>query len=151
MPQTQNEIDMIARNLIIGSFVFFALFIGTLVAVCMREDISLVSPDYYKQELAYQDQIKKINNTAGLAIKPSVEIVDGNLIIEFDKANLVEGGEVLLFCPSNSKMDRTYKLMANETPSQKFDLEGLNTGMYRVKLSWRVDGNEYYQEDVIYL
>jgi len=151
MPQTQNEIDMIARNLIIGSFVFFALFIGTLVAVCMREDISLVSPDYYKQELAYQDQIKKINNTAGLAIKPSVEIVDGNLIIEFDKANLVEGGEVLLFCPSNSKMDRTYKLMANETLSQKFDLEGLNTGMYRVKLSWRVDGNEYYQEDVIYL
>jgi len=142
---------MAIRNLIIGSFIFFALFIGTLVTVCMREDISLVSSDYYKQELSYQDQIKKINNTASLAIKPSIAISEGKLVIEFDKANQISEGEVLLFCPSNSKMDRTFKMEINKATSQKFNLEGLSAGMYRVKLSWRVDGNDYYQEEVIYI
>lgn len=140
---------MAVRNLIIGAFVFFALFIGTLVAVCMREDISLVSADYYNQELAYQDQIKKINNTAGLAIKPSIKIMGGKLIIEFDKTSEIESGDVLLFCPSNSKMDRRFKLKAEGESSSKLDLSGLATGMYRVKLSWRVNGSDYYQEEVI--
>jgi len=140
---------MAVRNLIIGAFVFFALFIGTVVAVCMREDISLVSSDYYNQELAYQDQIKKINNTAGLAIKPSIKIIDGKLIIEFDKTSEIESGDVLLFCPSNSKMDRRFKLEAARASSRKLDLSGLATGMYRVKLSWRLNGSDYYQEEVI--
>jgi hypothetical protein len=34
---------------IIVSFVLFAGFIGTLVTVCVRQDISLVSKDYYKE------------------------------------------------------------------------------------------------------
>ena len=41
---------------IVVAFVFFSLFIGTLVTVCVRQDISLVSTDYYKEELIYQDQ-----------------------------------------------------------------------------------------------
>ena len=35
------------------SFVLFALFIGALVVVCVRQDINLVALDYYKQEIDY--------------------------------------------------------------------------------------------------
>ena len=51
---------------IILAFVLFAGFIATLVVVCVREDISLVSKDYYKEELLYQDQIQRLNNASQL-------------------------------------------------------------------------------------
>lgn len=61
---------------IVVSFVLFAAFIGTLVAVCLREDISLVTKDYYQEELAYQDQIQRLNNVAELKEKPVIRVVD---------------------------------------------------------------------------
>ena len=47
---------------IIVSFVLFAAFIGILVVICVRQDISLVSKNYYQEELAYQQQIDRMNN-----------------------------------------------------------------------------------------
>jgi len=57
---------------IVVAFVLFAAFIGTLVVVCVRQDVSLVSRDYYRQELAYQNQIQRLNNTAALLEKPVI-------------------------------------------------------------------------------
>ena len=48
---------------IVLAFVLFAVFIGVLVAVCVREDISLVSRNYYNEELDYQTK-----NASGLPL-----------------------------------------------------------------------------------
>ena len=61
---------------IVVAFVLFAVFIGTLVTVCVRQDISLVSKEYYKEELAYQDQIVRIANTEKLGLKPKITKVN---------------------------------------------------------------------------
>ena len=42
---------------IVLSFILFAAFIGTLVTVCIRQDISLVSKDYYEEELQYDKSV----------------------------------------------------------------------------------------------
>ena len=65
-------------NGIIFSFVLFAIFIAILVTVCVRQDISLVSSDYYQEELKYQDQITRINNTSKLDTQPVIKIVQNN-------------------------------------------------------------------------
>ena len=58
---------------IVISFVFFIGLLFGLVYISMNQDISLVSENYYEQELAYEDQIQRIKNTnnleEGLALK----------------------------------------------------------------------------------
>lgn len=134
---------------IIVAFVLFAAFIATLVVICVREDISLVSKDYYKEELLYQDQVERMNNTAQLKEKPVITIVGNNLQIEFAQFGKVESGEMKLFCPSNSAMDKNFKLESSQQSTKFFSLEGLQNGMYRVKFLWKMEGKEFYQEEII--
>lgn len=134
---------------IVVAFVFFSLFIGTLVTVCVRQDISLVSTDYYKEELIYQDQISRINNTERLKVKPSVrKTSDTSLQISF--VHKIEKGELKLFCPSNKNMDRAYIFDA-AAQIQSFKIDDLKGGMYRAKILWSMAGKEFYYEEVIYI
>lgn len=133
------------------SFILFAGFIATLVIVCMRQDISLVSKDYYKEELAYQNQIERLNNTAALVIKPSIHLTNHALHLTLDTTVAIERGEVTIFCPSNASMDRTFLVSATKGLHQNFDLTGLQAGMYRVKFSWSMHGKDFYHEEIINL
>jgi hypothetical protein len=134
---------------IIVAFVLFAIFIATLVIVCVRQDISLVSKNYYKDELAYQDQIQRMNNTAMLEEKPAIKVVGHQLQIEYSQFSLVDRGELKLFCPSNTAMDRDFKIRSSNAHTQYFELDHLQKGMYRVKLRWSMKGKEFYKESII--
>jgi hypothetical protein len=136
---------------IIVSFILFASFIGILVAVCMKEDISLVSENYYQDELVYQDQIRRIRNTADLKSKPAIKIVANQLQVQFESFPSVDHGELRLFCPSNSTMDRNFRLSPSREHIQVFDLGAVQRGAYKAKLKWSMDGKEYYQEETVYL
>ncbi|MBA4056656.1 MAG: hypothetical protein C0490_18220 [Marivirga sp.] len=138
-------------NWIVVAFILFAVFIGTLVTVCVREDVDLVSKDYYQQELQYQDQIQRLNNTSRLLEKPEVKIVNQRLQVVFSKWDDIDNGEIKLFCPSNPKMDRNFPLVRSSERVQSFTVESLQKGMYRAKLMWKVDGNEFYMEEVVYI
>lgn len=135
---------------IIVAYLLFAGFIASLVTVCMRQDISLVSPDYYKKELAYQDQIDRLERTAELKIKPVINVQRYSIHIAFDSTKLIQQGTLELFSPSNPKMDRTFNLEVNDHLYNK-DVSDLLPGMYRLRLSWTVEGKEYYQEEIINL
>ncbi len=135
---------------IVVSFILFAVFIGTLVTICLREDISLVSKNYYKEELVYQTQIERLNNTHQLAQKPTVKIVEpGILKVEFNQLEKIQEGQLKLFCPSNSEMDRNFKLKLLNNGGEEIDLVGLESGMYKVKLLWTMQGKEFYLEEII--
>ena len=57
---------------VISAFVLFGLFIGSLVVICVREDVNLVSKDYYQQELNHQAKIIQQENANQLAEKPQL-------------------------------------------------------------------------------
>jgi hypothetical protein len=134
---------------IILAFVLFAGFIASLVVVCLRQDISLVSKDYYKEELLYQEQIQRLNNAAALKERPVITIEDNELLLRFALLDKVDGGELKLFCPSNSRMDRIFTIGNSEQLTQSYSVEGLQRGMYRAKLRWTIDGKEFFQEEII--
>jgi hypothetical protein len=136
-------------NWIVVAFVFFALFIGTLVTVCVRQDISLVSQSYYNDELDYQEQIKRIKNTNGLLVKPVIHrSPDGSLEIRFDAQQKIAKGRVNLFCPSDPGSDKEFQFKSSLT-TQQFDISTFKKGMYKAKLLWVMDGEEYYYEEII--
>ena len=70
---------------IIAAFLFFALFIGVLVFICMKQEVSLVSKDYYKDEINYQQQIERLNNAEHLESKPTISILDADVKVSFKK------------------------------------------------------------------
>lgn len=141
---------MNAGKWIIVAYVLFAGFIGVLVTVCMRQDISLVSADYYKNELAYQQQIDRMERTAALPVKPRISVYSNQVRITFDSTNTIQHGTVNLFCPANKKMDRTFNLEAGEAEFAQ-RVSDLLPGMYRLKLNWTMNGKDYYLEEIINL
>lgn len=137
-------------NWIVVSFILFAAFMAVLVTVCMRQEVSLVSKNYYNEELKFQEQIERERNTNLLEQKPSVNVHGSVLTLALNQSLPISEGTIKLFCPANANMDRTFSL-SPESETQSFDLKGLSTGMYRVKLHWTMDNKQFYQEEVITL
>jgi len=135
---------------IVISFILFAAFMAVLVTVCMRQEVSLVSKNYYSEELAYQQQIERERNTNLLQHKPSFDVRGRILTLALNQTVPVSEGTINLFCPADASMDRTFSL-SPKNEKQSFDLNELGAGMYRVKLHWTMDNKQFYQEEVINL
>ena len=133
------------------AFVSFALFIGTLVTVCVRQDVSLVAPDYYKQELAYQEQMDRKQNTSNLTERPKIGVSQNKLTIRFADFSKVTNGELKLFRPSDAKLDQSFDLKPTNDSVQTFDINFPQRGMYKASVSWAMNGKEYFIEETIYL
>lgn len=136
---------------IVLAFVLFALFIGVLVTICLKQDIPLVAKEYYQQELVYQQQIDRINNTNQLPEKPTILVVNRAIEIQFSQLVEIVGGELELFRPSDEKLDRHFKVESSAEGKQRIDVSDLETGMYRARMRWSMEGKDYYLESVIYL
>ena len=137
-------------NWIVVTFVLFAIFIGALVTVCVRQDVNLVSKDYYNEELAYQDQVTRINNTKSLGHTPTVTVIDGNVIeVKFDSVATVSKGILKLFCPSDPTMDRDFDLLPLANQGRKVEIRSLKRGMYRAKIYWENEQQKFYHEEAI--
>lgn len=136
---------------IVLSFVLFALFIGVLAAICIREEVPLVGADYYKQELLFQQQIDRVNNANQLPLKPVILSTGQFVEIQFNQAAEISGGELKLFRPSDETLDRHFKLNDGFHTKVLIDTEAMSRGMYKAQLRWFMNGKEYYIEQVIYL
>lgn len=135
---------------IVVSFVLFALFIGVIVAISIRQDVNLVSKSYYQDELAYQQKLDRKNNTEQLQVKPEIAIIDNTFLkIYFPEAKLIEQGEVHLFRPSSGKLDQQFKLNLAADSVQLFRVQNLTPGAYRIKIEWTMEGTEYYLEKFV--
>jgi hypothetical protein len=136
---------------IIVAFIAFAAFIGSLVAVCVKQDISLVSKDYYKEELEYERQMVRMKNASRLQTRPEISVKKGTLEIAFDRFSEVENGELNLFRPSDSAKDKKFSISKNAGLVQTFSTDMLQPGMYRAKMTWTMNGEEFFLEKIIYI
>ena len=136
-------------NWIFVSFVLFAIFIASLVAVCIRQDINLVSSDYYQQEINHQQKINLSQNAQSLTIVPEITISGTVVTITYEEFNRLESGELKLLRPSDVNLDRKFKLEASTERQQHFPLVTWQKGLYRASMQWVMDGREYYIEKLI--
>jgi hypothetical protein len=136
---------------IVLAFVLFAIFIGVLVTVCVRQDISLVTRDYYKEDIDYQSQMDRQRNTEQLSQKPKIDLVDNqSLRVAFDFSQF-DAGKLVFYSPSDISEDKTFKLEATSSPFQIFSLGSPRKGNYRIKMTWSENGKEFYFEKSIYI
>lgn len=135
---------------IVVAFVLFAAFIATLVTVCVRQDISLVRPDYYQEELVHQRKMTLIQNTKTLEVLPIISVAENSLTVSFSDFDKMDKGEIQLLRPSDVKLDRKFSLRAGEK-EQQFPLDAWSKGLYRVSMQWSMGGKEFYYERIIVL
>lgn len=131
-------------------FIAFALFIGVLVTVCMKQEVSLVAADYYQQELDYQNQIDRIENTASLKSRPLIGIVADSLTLTYADMLSVTSGVLKLTRASSSRYDVSFTMTGNGHGGKiSFGLKDMPGGRYKGSFVWVMNGKEYYMEQPI--
>lgn len=131
------------------SFVFFAVFIGVLVTVCMREDVSLVSKKYYEEDLKYQEQFNQTSNANALAVRPEVQIKDQTLYLSYRNLSSVQEGTITLMRPSDAALDHVLQVTQQQDTIQQFVLGDLIKGLYKVRIQWKEGEKEFRMDKTI--
>lgn len=130
-------------------FTCFVLFMLTMVYKCVQQDFDLVAENYYAQEIAYQDRIDRLANTAKLEKKPIYEVRESYLNIDFPFA--IESGKIYCFRPSDETLDFEHLLALSEQYQYKIPLSEFTTGVYKLKVEWQQNAINYYQEKEIFI
>ena len=139
------------RSLILV-FVVFAAFMGYLVYRASGTHFDLVSKEYYKDELRYQDKIDGFRNAAAMeAVQLRVDSV-GILQIRFPeqmKGKPVQGS-LWLYCKTDAGKDLHIPLAEDTTGMRVINLSGKASGKYQAKLHWEVLRVPYeFEQEII--
>jgi hypothetical protein len=131
----------------------FVIMTLAMVFYFMGHEVDLVAKDYYKQEIEYQDQIDKINNTKSLKESIGFEYseVQGTVKINFPNEHLNKGlnGKIHFFRPSDSGLDKIFDINPSENGEQVIAIGNLTKGLWKIKISWSADKKDYYDEKII--
>jgi hypothetical protein len=137
-------------NSIVIVFVLFATFILYMVVRAFQEDFDLVTEDYYAQELNYQDKLEQKSNWEQLVTKVKVSLADDQIKLTFPEDH-TPSGEIQFYHPSHKALDRTFTIQTNQVNAQIMSQEELIKGQYRINITWKSEGVEYFQQEKIYI
>lgn len=130
-------IALSAFIIFILSFVYKAVFVPGY-------DHHLVSDDYYKDEMNYQQEIDKLNKAAALNEDVTLTKVAEGLLIKFPKEFDPEkiGGTISFQRPSNEKIDFQLPIKLT-TDDYLISENNLAQGIWNVKIEWTYNNNTY--------
>lgn len=131
--------------LVYGAFVVVFVF---LLFKSMTFDNSLVSDHYYADDLNYQQHYDKLANAEQLSEKLVIQNnAPGKQIQLQFPTNLGEvSGDIHLFSPSNSHLDRVIPVKTDSNFLQVIPTAELKPGFWKVKVDWNASGKAYYLE-----
>tara|TARA_B100000378_G_scaffold211386_1_gene174396 strand:+ start:569 stop:1015 length:447 start_codon:yes stop_codon:yes gene_type:complete len=132
----------------IACFIGFIMFFVIKMSTDKKYDHDLVTEEYYKQELAYQDQIDAQQNSARLAKNIQVEVTAEGIQIKFPSEKKDIKGEVSLYRPSNKKLDLEIPISL-ENQQMLIPAEKLVEGKYKLSINWKSNETTYlYKKDL---
>lgn len=137
-----------------GIIIVIALFLISVfvrIYISYQHDINLVTPDYYPQELKYEQHIQKEANTSHLAEKIIINYTEKEITVTFPRIinNKDIKGEIVFYRPSDYQYDLSYAILLDDKRQQVFSTDSMINGKYIVQIDWRMDTLELYQEEEI--
>lgn len=133
-----------------GSFVAMMI---TLVVLSSKQDIPLVTEDYYEKDLQYETQMHRIANSKALKTDVNVAYNQENQQIEVQFPKGIDNitGEILCFRPSQEGLDFTLNIEDLEENVTSFGTSEMLSGRWKIKITWEGDGKIYYKEATVYI
>ncbi|SFD33506.1 FixH protein [Chitinophaga sp. CF118] len=131
---------------IIIVFTLFAAGILTLVTKSMNTRLDLVTPDYYGEELKYQQVIDGRKQALNLSSPIAISQEEHTITLAFpsEMQNIPLTGNVLFYRASDSRQDVSLSLKKGLLI---IDKNRLHKGNYRIQLKWQANGKQYFQEN----
>tara|TARA_R110002049_G_scaffold71370_1_gene183885 strand:+ start:50964 stop:51410 length:447 start_codon:yes stop_codon:yes gene_type:complete len=133
-------------------FISFIMYFVITMNVDKKFTNELVVEDYYGEELTYQNDINKLNNSKNLEENISYERMAEGLVIHFpSNVDFNEiTGKVFLYRPSNKQLDFETDISLSESylliPDKR-----LVDGRWNIKIDWQYNGNSYlFKESINY-
>ena len=140
---------------IIGVFAIFIPATAALVVMASSHRMELVSGDYYEQEIAFQRQMERVNRKRALGDKARVtlEAAEKQLLIALPPEHLknLSEGRIQLYRPSAAGLDRRVPLELDSQGRQKVDVSSMPSGLWKVRVQWKVGPEEYFLEESLKL
>ncbi len=134
--------------------VFFLAMVSMVIASRFQRS-DLVTRDYYEQEIRYQEQVDRLARTAahGHALDIRFDTALNAVIVQFPTtvAGSNVSGKIALFRPANAAYDKTFDISIDAANRQILSCDRLPRGMWRIKIAWRIDSEEYYTEEIVHL
>ena len=141
---------------IMATFVLFAGYIGYMVQRALRTTVDLVSPDYYQQELRYQQRMESVARTQALPapVRVQYEPAAQRLTLALPPALAAQAvrGQVHFFRPSDQKLDFTLPFApGGARHAQQLSTRRLQAGLWRLRLDFTASGQRYFIEKELYI
>jgi hypothetical protein len=140
------------RNLwplgIIGAFVFLFLGIATVIVIAATHRDSLVSDNYYENELKFQTQIDGASRAKAAGAAVAYDAATGQLVIDVPAGQLAQtfSGTIDLYRPSASTLDRQCRFEPGPDGRQRLDVSKLVSGPWLARVTWAAGGQNYFIE-----
>ena len=140
---------------IVIAFVLFIAFIMFFVIKMNTEDKyehDLVTEEYYKEELNYQEAIDKEANAKSLKTNVKWKKTDEGIMIEFpaDLDYKEINGKVFLYRPSNKQLDMEIAISLSDHYLLIPD-DRLLDGRWNISVDWQYNKTKYlFKEEIVY-
>lgn len=133
-------------KLLVG-FLAFVFLMSFLVYKSLNTKYELVSKDYYKDEIRYQEKIDGRTNAAKIS-DISITQNDSTLIVNMPQELKGKSltGELWFYCATNELYDRRIPLKLNENHQHIIQNKELVKTKYLLKFTWQEGTTHYYVE-----
>ena len=127
-----------------AAFIAFILYFVVLASTDNRANHDLVTEEYYKEELAYQNEIDALTNAREYAPQFTFVKQENGLTITFPpKMNYKDiEGKVSLYRPSNKHLDFDFPISLSSKHLLIPDKRLLD-GRWDIKIYWNYQGKEH--------
>jgi len=136
---------------LIGVFLIFVGMMSYMVYRCIKTNYDLVSKEYYKDELSYQQVIDGASRANKLGNKIHFSQAGSELVLHLPnemKNTTVKGSAWFYYAP-DAKRDRQIALNPNAEGEQAINSSMFLPGNYTVKVKWESKGQQYYSEEFV--
>lgn len=130
------------------SMIAFMLFLTVFFVMMARQTFYLVEKDYYPKGQEYQQKIDKMDNTKLLDEQVQMENKEESLVFKFPsvfKSDEIEG-KIILYRPSDGTQDIAMSIHLDSLNQHVFPVQDVLRGKYIVKIDYKDEAKEYYQE-----
>ena len=135
---------------------FFAVLISCIVAFIIfatRNKMELVHPNYYEDEMRFQQQIDRVKRTRALpaGVAAAYDASQGTITLSLppEHARLAASGRIELYRPSDAKLDRHLPLALNAEGTQRVDVTAMRSGLWKLRVHWKAGGDEFFFDQTL--
>ena len=133
---------------IIAFFILLLCGMAGFVAIVLTHRESMVSENYYEQELKYQDRIDSAARAEKSGANIRLDDAGGKLFVAVPPAQLAQkfSGAIEFYRPSAPELDRNFQFTPGADGIQKMDVTKFAAGLWQVRVRWNAGGQDYFLE-----